>query len=157
MTSNVIRKLATAPICAGVILLSCLPFSDPGARGELGLKAVNGQIVMRLKRCDNFAKVSAVELHRDDADLTLLWQVTSTTGSSTESFILGVAPPGFDQPVSLSVPPQPGTHYLASVSLVGEPNQPATGFDPAELNSSSWRVSGEKSLSDTDFDRLKPC
>ncbi len=112
---------------------------------------------MHLKRCDDVAKVSAVELHRADSQLTLLWEVTSTTGSTSDTFTLGVTPHGFDQPVSLTEPPQAGTHYIATVSLVGQTLKPTTEFDPRDLDSSSWHVSDGKAVSDAGFDRLSSC
>lgn len=118
---------------------------------------MNGEIVMRLKRCDDAAKVSAVELQRMDRARTVLWGVTAPAGSSSDTFTIGVTPSGFEETESLKESPPAGTHYLAIVSLLGKRDKPSTEFDPRDLDSTSWHISAGKAISEAEFDKLKPC
>ena len=137
---------------------ACVPWSDPGLKGAVAVKLSDDNIVIRVKTCGEAPRLGSVELDsaRDVHDV--LWRIESAFGSSGDSYVLGQTPPGFQQVNGLRTPLSAGVrYYLTAWQLDHALGIPGVVFEPAGLSADRWTVSGGRTLTDAELERLDPC
>jgi hypothetical protein len=101
-----------------------------GPRGEI-------EVVKPLCPGDRVTEVNLIrapEGHLDDSESGVLWQITSETGSTQDSYVVGTTPAGFVEEVHLSRVPREAEGLAATIDSVFD-TQALMTFVPSELRS----------------------
>ncbi len=154
-----VPRLASICIVVLFFLSACLP-SDPGPRGEVGVSTTGQATVIGVKPCENGAWIQSVALRSSTGRAgklgQLLWQIRSEQGSLRREYQIGETPTGFVETVALQNL-DPNTEYVVEVTLISQELQLLTDFVPGKLRPSMWNVSTDRSLTQDEFQRLRPC